>query len=171
MEGDDRVRFCGECRLSVYNLSAMGRAEAEHLVREREGRLCVRFFRRDDGTMLTQDCPRGLGIVRRAARRGAAIFAARLAALVTLFLGVTLMAWGFRGRPNPSGGSGDGPLMQLILSWFGEPASPSIGISPGSIHVPPSGAVLGGMCPPVRDDEAEPEPAEPPALTPAETGM
>ena len=65
MQGDDRVRYCGECRLSVYDLSAMGREEAETLVQEREGRLCVRFYRRRDGTVLTQDCPVGFGKVRR----------------------------------------------------------------------------------------------------------
>jgi len=65
MRGDDRVRFCAHCRLSVYNLSAMSGAEAEALVREREGRLCVRFYRRRDGTMLTSNCPVGLARARR----------------------------------------------------------------------------------------------------------
>ena len=27
MEGDDKVRFCGECELNVYNLSAMTEGE------------------------------------------------------------------------------------------------------------------------------------------------
>jgi hypothetical protein len=35
-------------------------AEAERLVVEKEGRLCVRFHRRADGTVLTRDCPVGL---------------------------------------------------------------------------------------------------------------
>jgi hypothetical protein len=65
MEGDDRVRYCSQCRLNVYNLSAMSAAEAEALVREREGRLCVRFYRRRDGTMLTSNCPVGVQRARR----------------------------------------------------------------------------------------------------------
>ncbi len=65
MKGDDRVRFCQLCQLSVYNLSGMTRAEAEALVKGREGRTCVRFFRRADGTVLTQDCPVGLAAVKR----------------------------------------------------------------------------------------------------------
>src|SRR5437763_1363700 len=65
MKGDDKVRFCTDCRLHVYNLSAMGRREAEEVVRGHEGRLCVRFFQRPDGTVLTQDCPRGLAAVQR----------------------------------------------------------------------------------------------------------
>ena len=28
MRGDDRVRHCGDCRMNVYNLSEMTRAEA-----------------------------------------------------------------------------------------------------------------------------------------------
>jgi hypothetical protein len=69
MQGTDKVRLCGECGLNVYNLSAMSRAEAESLVRQREGRLCVRFYRRPDGTLLTEDCPRaGRAAARRRAR-------------------------------------------------------------------------------------------------------
>src|SRR5262245_20354331 len=59
MAGDNRVRFCSECKLNVYNLSAMSRAEAVSLITSREGRTCVRFYRRSDGTMLTRDCPVG----------------------------------------------------------------------------------------------------------------
>ena len=65
MDGDDQVRFCAQCRKNVYDLSAMSRAEAEALVREREGKLCVRFYRRRDGTVLTDNCPVGLRRARR----------------------------------------------------------------------------------------------------------
>jgi hypothetical protein len=59
MAGTDRVRFCGQCGLSVYNISGMGHAEAESFIEEAQGRTCVRFYRRQDGTILTQDCPGG----------------------------------------------------------------------------------------------------------------
>jgi len=65
MDGDERARFCNHCQKHVYNLSAMSRAEAEALVREKEGKLCVRFYRRRDGTMLTDNCPVGLRTMRR----------------------------------------------------------------------------------------------------------
>jgi hypothetical protein len=58
----DRVRFCGECSLNVYNLSAMTRVEAETLLREHEGRLCINYFKRADGTIITSDCPVGLEV-------------------------------------------------------------------------------------------------------------
>ncbi len=60
MTGDDRVRFCGECNKNVYDLSAMPRDEATRLLAEHEGSLCVRLYRRADGTVLTADCPVGL---------------------------------------------------------------------------------------------------------------
>jgi hypothetical protein len=65
MRGDDQVRFCGECRLHVYNLSGMTTPEALSLVARREHRVCLRFYRRGDGTVVTQDCG---SAGRRAAR-------------------------------------------------------------------------------------------------------
>jgi hypothetical protein len=61
MQGDERRRFCASCKLHVHNLGAMSRRDAnELLARSRQGRVCVRFFRRADGTVLTRDCPVGL---------------------------------------------------------------------------------------------------------------
>jgi hypothetical protein len=60
MQGDDKVRFCAVCRLNVYNLSAMDVEEAAEVLANREGRLCARFYRRKDGTLITQDCPVGV---------------------------------------------------------------------------------------------------------------
>ena len=66
MRGDDQVRFCKHCSLNVYNLSAMSREAAERLVAEREGRLCIRMYRRLDGTVVTADCE---GAIKLAAKR------------------------------------------------------------------------------------------------------
>ena len=57
MEGTDRARHCALCRLTVYNLSEMTADEARAFVEGAEGRTCVRFYRRADGTVLTRDCP------------------------------------------------------------------------------------------------------------------
>jgi hypothetical protein len=65
MIGSERVRFCGQCSLNVYNLSAMTKADAESLIAGTEGRLCVRFYRRRDGSIITDDCPVGLRAIRR----------------------------------------------------------------------------------------------------------
>jgi hypothetical protein len=56
MTGDEKVRSCQQCKLNVYNLSNMTTSEAETLIREKEGRLCVRLYRRTDGTVITKDC-------------------------------------------------------------------------------------------------------------------
>jgi len=65
MKGNDRQRFCGQCELNVYNLSAMTITEAESLILNTEGRLCARFYRRPDGTVITKDCPVGLKAVKK----------------------------------------------------------------------------------------------------------
>ena len=78
MTGDDKVRFCSQCNLNVYNLSAMTEPEALKLIGEREDRLCVRFYQRADGTVLTQDCPVGV----RAALRRMTRFATAMLAMI-----------------------------------------------------------------------------------------
>jgi hypothetical protein len=62
---DKRVRFCSQCNLNVYNLSDMSKQEAEDLITNTEGRLCVRFYRKIDGSVLTQNCPVGLKKIKR----------------------------------------------------------------------------------------------------------
>jgi hypothetical protein len=75
MYGDDRKRHCGACKMNVYNLSDMTRREAEDLLVNSEGRLCVRFFRRADGSILTQNCPVGWAAVKqRVSRVATAVF-------------------------------------------------------------------------------------------------
>jgi hypothetical protein len=67
MKGDEAVRFCGRCEKHVYNLSALSAEAAERLIREKEGQMCVRLYRRADGTVLTADCP--VGVRRRRVKR------------------------------------------------------------------------------------------------------
>ena len=83
MQGDERARFCQDCKLSVYNLSDMSKVDAENLLHAYEGKgLCVRFFRRKDGTILTDNCPVGL---RRLRKIAIAKWSAILTAASTLF--------------------------------------------------------------------------------------
>jgi hypothetical protein len=70
MVGDEHVRFCGQCEKNVYNLSSLPREEAEALLVAREGSLCVRMYKRQDGTVLTADCP--VGVKKRRRRRAVA---------------------------------------------------------------------------------------------------
>jgi len=92
MYGDDRKRFCGDCKLNVYNLSGMTRDEAEALVINAEGRLCVRYYKRADGSIITQDCPVGWAKVKQRARLYATAAASLLVALFTGVLFVSLFS-------------------------------------------------------------------------------
>jgi hypothetical protein len=79
MTGDARARHCAECNLDVYNFSAMTSLEIKQLLAASKGqRVCGRFYRRTDGTILTSDCPVGFrALVRRVSRvAGAALTAA-----------------------------------------------------------------------------------------------
>ena len=82
MVGDERVRHCAECNLNVYNLSAMTKRHIQELLGGNQGRrLCLRLYRRADGTVVTQDCPWSLRALRRRASRVAS-------AIVSLVLSV-----------------------------------------------------------------------------------
>jgi hypothetical protein len=77
MSGDDRMRVCPGCAKYVYNLSAMTVDEAKLLVEQKQRELCVRFFRRHDGKIMTSDCARSLR--RREGRRTLALAFAAVA--------------------------------------------------------------------------------------------
>lgn len=83
MIGNERKRYCGDCKLNVYNLSEMTKAQAENLIIESEGNLCVRFYRRSDGTVLTQDCPVGWQKIKNRTK----VFVTAAASIVFSFLG------------------------------------------------------------------------------------
>jgi len=79
MTGNERVRHCHSCKLNIYNVSEMTSVEVENLIANHEGRLCIRLYKRSDGTVLTKDCPVGFRAYRkRAARFAGAAFAAIL---------------------------------------------------------------------------------------------
>ena len=85
MIGNERSRFCGQCNLNVYNLSSMTRTEAELLIGKTEGRLCVRYYQRADGSIITKDCPVGLRAIRR---RMSYVARAVSSAVLTFFAGI-----------------------------------------------------------------------------------
>lgn len=118
MQGDERVRFCGKCEKNVFNLSAMSKSDAEELLREKEGNICARIFRRADGTVMTTDCPVGVRVKR--VRRLAMVAAGGgvLAAIAGVASG--LMVQGECARP------GQGQVMmgdvEPARAEMGEPA-------------------------------------------------
>jgi hypothetical protein len=113
MPGGERVRSCARCQHRVYNLSEMSAAEAAKLIREAEGRLCVRFYRRADGTLLTRDCPVGLRAVRRRLARATA---GAFTALAFAWGGVSLASRPRAEQPR---------LAQWVLNWLDPQEQPS----------------------------------------------
>jgi hypothetical protein len=87
MSGDDRVRFCDQCDLHVYNFSEMTRQQVESLIASTEGRVCARLYRRADGTVLTRDCPVGIRAFRKRASRMAGAALTTLLSLSTFVFG------------------------------------------------------------------------------------
>jgi hypothetical protein len=86
MTGDERMRRCALCKLDVYDLSQMTRADAETLLVERTGRTCVRLWRRADGTVITADCPVGVRAAWRRVRWAAAALLAAGVAAAAMFV-------------------------------------------------------------------------------------
>jgi len=68
MTGDERTRLCGLCDRQVFNLSELTRDEAETLIADRAGKLCARYYKRADGTILLADCTIGRATVRKRRR-------------------------------------------------------------------------------------------------------
>jgi hypothetical protein len=138
MLGDERVRFCMSCEKNVYNLSAMPRDEAERLLEERVGKeLCVRFYQRADGTILTEDCPVG---VKKKRRKQLALAVASAAAMASAT--ASMLARGVshtQGEVMVQGG------MRMPVE------EPKIGEATADpIPQPPPPPVMGSLAPPAR---------------------
>lgn len=79
MVGNEQVRFCQHCSLQVHDLSKITRKEAMRLVAASQGRLCVRYRKRPDGTLDTAERAAPLTqIKRRLSRIAAGAFTASL---------------------------------------------------------------------------------------------
>jgi hypothetical protein len=124
MYGNDRMRFCGQCKLNVYNLSGMTSEQAEDLVTNAEGRLCVRFYRRVDGTVITENCPVGWARVKQRAR---VYTTAAFSLIMTLLGGLIFVS--FFSRQNR-------PVEVGVLT-----VKPTPTPTPGETSIPTMGAV------------------------------
>jgi len=146
MKGDERVRFCSGCEKNVYNLSAMPREEAEALLQERVGNLCVRFYQRKDGTVLTEDCPVG---VKRKRRRLAVLSVAGAGAMAAAAVSA------FGGRSSHTQGKMEvTPPCELGSHLMGD-------VEPVATPV-----IMGTAAPVANPPVTPPLPVKPPQATP-----
>ena len=81
MIGNDQVRFCEHCAKDVHNISAMTIAEAERLVANSDGKLCVRYYQLPGQKIETKD---NLHISYRVTRRISRVAAGAITAALTL---------------------------------------------------------------------------------------
>ncbi|HZH89758.1 MAG TPA: hypothetical protein VEX70_03955 [Pyrinomonadaceae bacterium] len=89
MRGNERVRFCDACSMNVYNLSNMTKNDAESLLLSAEGRLCVRYYHRADGSIMTDNCPVGLRALKR---RAYGFSRAVVSSVLSFFAGMAVLA-------------------------------------------------------------------------------
>lgn len=83
MTGDERTRFCQSCSKNVYNISELSKKDAEALLRSKQGDLCIRLYKRADGTVITDDCPVGLRKLRDRLKLAASLVAGLLATILS----------------------------------------------------------------------------------------
>lgn len=154
MTGDERARHCALCEKNVYNLAAMSEEEAERVIREKEGKLCARLYRRNDGTVIFGDCPKGVAEARRPRRRALALVAAFLGVANVAVVGTVLSQPNVREKVRSKYDSAVAELDESFHDfkvWLGiaEPRLPQI---------PPGRYILGDMQ--VRPDPPKKDPAQ-----------
>ena len=94
MKGDGAVRHCAACAQNVYNLSALSPEQVASLLESNE-RVCGRFFRRTDGTIVTRDCAWVWADAKQRARgllRGNGLLEAGAVSAVVLLVALVLAA-------------------------------------------------------------------------------
>jgi len=156
MTGDARVRHCGDCNKNVYNLSNMTRAEAEAVIVTHEGKLCVRYYQRKDGTILFADC--AVGVKQRRRRR---LIVAAGATLVAAGAATAALFVAHKTKPDEVVmGRYETPMMGQL-----EVTTPPPSPAPSNITPPPDTLVRQGDVS-VPHFASQPPPAPPPHAPP-----
>jgi hypothetical protein len=163
MIGDARVRFCTQCEKNVYNLSAMPREEAQAFLVQREGTVCVRLYKRQDGTVLTNDCPVGVRTRHRRRAAVAGLGGGLMAAAAAVGLRSTVVMGEY---PHPTMGAVAvmGDVSAHPESTARPEPTPSETATPepipaGTVAPPPGGHWMMGAPPPLAPQPPRPEKA------------
>ena len=134
MKGDDRVRFCAQCSLHVYNVAAMSQEEAEKLIVETEYRLCSKIYRRYDGTIIASNCPVALRAKRRSLVFG-------LLWLVFLAMAAVVSVVANTNRPNIFYAVRNKEPFWRVGHWYSPPSPPLVPF-PGWAGAPPRNSIV-----------------------------
>lgn len=86
MTGDDRARLCAKCDLHVVNTFMLTDEEVlAALEKVHKGeRICMRIYKRKDGTFMTRNCPVGIQKIRERMFKAAVWMASGLSLLLSL---------------------------------------------------------------------------------------
>lgn len=86
MTGDDIARMCAQCNLHVVNTFMLTDEEVlASLQRIHKGeRICMRVYRRADGTFMTRNCPVGIQRIRERVHNAAAWLVTGLSMLISM---------------------------------------------------------------------------------------
>ncbi len=132
MSGDDRKRFCAQCKLHVHNLSEMERHEAEQLLQESSGRLCVSYH-----------CDEQKRPLFRSDLQALAATAASAALLLSACAPRTT------GKPMPQAGSSQPAMPTASSGTPGTRLTGDVGSPPQTLApVAPEPRMMGEVCPP-----------------------
>ncbi len=142
MAGDDRVRHCDLCNLHVYNIARMTRKQTETLIANTEGRICARLYLREDGTIITRDCPVGLRAIRRRVTRIAGAVFATVVSLCAVVMG-----------QKPSSKDKGSCQQQLSITRKLSESASENGVLSGTVF-DPNGAVVRGAMIQITDEKA-----------------
>lgn len=76
MTGDEKTRFCGQCKLNVHNISEMEDEEIRELFKtssdSNSKQLCLRMYKRPDGTVVRRNCQFKVRQLKKALHRSVA---------------------------------------------------------------------------------------------------
>lgn len=142
MDGNERQRFCKQCSKTVFNISDLSKKEANQFLKEKvDSDTCVKFYRRTDGTIKTDNCPRVIRPLRNASRR---IFE-RVSVLTSLILLTICNVLPSHAKPKPVDSA---KLPFSIQNPFAAPVTNSkAALEPVAAPI-----TMGRVCPMVRSE-------------------
>jgi len=110
---EEAVRFCGDCRKNVYDVSKMSATETALLLQKAEvsgTSMCMQLYQRADGTIITDDCPVGLRRIRDAWRKVRSVAAAFVVFIGAQSVFAQEKDSSTENKPRPSRGSVSIPM-------------------------------------------------------------